>query len=241
MPRIPAHTIGPAPARRRPAVVVFDVIETLASLDPVAARLQRHGLDRPVLASWFTRLLRDGMAITSAGGYARFVEVAASALRAETRGALSDDEIAHVVGGFTELTPQPDAAAAIRGAADAGMRVFTLSNGAATSARDFLDRAGVVDMVDAVLSIDEVQAWKPSPAPYELAVRTAGVPPDRVAMVAVHSWDIYGAGQAGLTTGWCPRLEGAPTGLFGAAHVTADTVAGVVAALAGLPDEVEHG
>jgi len=228
-------------ARRRPAVVVFDVVETLASLDPVAARLARHGLERRVLACWFTRLLRDGMAITAAGGYARFVEVATSALRAETGGGLSDAEITDVVGGFAELTLQPDAAAAIRAAADAGMRVFTLSNGAAASARDFLDRAGVADMVEAVLSIDDVRAWKPSPAPYELAMRTVGVAPDRVAMVAVHSWDIYGAGRAGLTTGWCPRLEGAPTGLFGAAHVTADTLDGVVAALAGLPDEVEHG
>ncbi len=181
------------------------------------------------------------MAITAAGGYARFVALAASALRTETRGGLSDDEITDVVGGFAELTPQPDAAAAIRDAAEAGMRVFTLSNGAAASARDFLDRAGVADLVEAVLSIDEVQAWKPSPAPYELAVRTAGVPADRVAMVAVHSWDIYGAGQAGLTTGWCPRLEGAPTALFGAAHVTAATLDGVIDALAGLPDEVDHG
>lgn len=166
------------------------------------------------------------MAITAAGGYARFIVVAASALRAEIGGGLSDNEITDMVGGFADLTSQPDAGPAIRAAADAGMRVFTLSNGAAASARDFLDRAGVAELVEAVLSIDDVQARKPSPAPYELAVRTAGVAPDRVAMVAVHSWDIYGAGRAGLTTGWCPRLEGTPTGLFGAAHVTADTLDG---------------
>lgn len=224
-------------ASLRPAVVVFDVLETLASLDPVAARLAGYGLDRSVLASWFMRLLRDGMAITAAGGYAGFAEVAASSLRAETRGALSDQQITEVVSGFAELTPQPDAAVAIRAAAEAGMRVFTLSNGAATNTRGFLDRAGVADVVEAVLSIDDVQVWKPSPAPYELAVRTASVPPHRVAMVAVHSWDLYGAGRVGLTTGWCPRLELAPTALFGAADVTADTLDGVVAALAGLPEQ----
>jgi len=164
------------------------------------------------------------MAITAAGGYARFIVVAASALRAEIGGGLSDNEITDMVAG--SRTSPRSRTRDRRSAADAGMRVFTLSNGAAASARDFLDRAGVAELVEAVLSIDDVQARKPSPAPYELAVRTAGVAPDRVAMVAVHSWDIYGAGRAGLTTGWCPRLEGTPTGLFGAAHVTADTLDG---------------
>lgn len=224
--------------RRRPRVVVFDVVETLAGLDPVADRLARHGLDRGELSGWFTRMLRDGMALTAAGGYAGFAEVAGSALAAHTRGALSDDQIDEVVAGFGELDPQPDAVAAVRAARDAGMRVFTLTNGAAATTRAFLDRAGVAGEVEDVLSIDDVRAWKPNAAVYRYAVETADVPPGRVALVAVHSWDIFGARQAGLTTGWCPRLEGAPTPVFGAADVVADTLDEVVAGLADLPEEL---
>ena len=114
------------------------------------------------------------------------------------------------------------------------MRVFTLSNGAPASTRGFLDRAGVADLVERVLSIDEVGAWKPSPAPYALAITAAGVPAERVALVAVHSWDLHGAHQAGLTTGWCPRLEGQQTPVFATADVVADTLDGVITALAAL-------
>jgi len=71
-------------------------------------------------------------------------------------------------------------------------------------------------------------------APYELAVREAGVPADRVALVAVHSWDVHGARQVGLTTGWCPRLEGEQTPVFAPADITADTLDGVIAGLAAL-------
>ncbi len=220
--------------RVRPDVVVFDVVETLACLDLVAARLLECHQPEELLARWFTRLVRDGMALTAAGSYAGFADVAASALHAETRHALSEEQIGYVVAGFGELTPQPDAVPAIRAAVSAGMRVFTLSNGAPASTRGFLERAGVADLVERVLSIDEVGAWKPSPAPYALAVTAAGVPAERVALVAVHSWDLHGAHQAGLTTGWCPRLEGQQTPVFATADVVADTLDGVITALAAL-------
>lgn len=225
--------------RLRPEIVVFDVVETLASLDPVAARLAEHGLGEHVLGAWFSRLLRDGMALTLAGGYAGFADVAASALKAETRGALTDDQIGQVVGAFGELTPQPDAVPAIRKARAAGMRVFTLSNGAAATTRGFLECAGVAGEVEQVLAIDDVRAWKPARAPYGHAVAQGGVPAQRVALVAVHSWDIYGGRRAGLTTGWCPRLEGAPVDVFGPADVTAVTLDGVIAGLAALPESSE--
>ena len=221
--------------RVRPDVVVFDVVETLASLDAVRDRLSRLQQPDWLLQQWFTRLLRDAMAITAAGDYRTFLDVAASALDAETRGTLAPAQIDFAVGGFGELTAQPDAAAAIDAAKHAGFRVFTLSNGSEQATRAFLDRTGLDLRVDEVLSVDAVRAWKPAPGPYELAIDRAQVPAARTALVAVHSWDIHGAHRAGLTTGWCPRLESVPTPTFTGADVTSDTLPGVVDALASLP------
>jgi len=223
------------PARVRPDVVIFDVVETLATLDTVQTHLAEVGLLPGLLPIWFTRVLRDAMALTLAGDYRGFADVAASALHAETRGALTDAQVEAVVAGFGNLTPQPDAVTAVQAAAEAGARVFTLSNGAADATRSFLDRAGLTASVERVLSIDQARAWKPARAPYELAVDATGVPAERVALVAVHSWDIHGAHAAGLTTGWCPRLEGEPTRAFTPADVSAATLDGVVDALMALP------
>lgn len=221
--------------RLRPHVVVFDVVETLASLEPVQKRLAELHQPPDLLARWFTRLIRDGMALTSAGSYAGFAEVAASALDTETQQALSAKQITAAVAAFGELTTQPDTVSAVQAASRAGFRLFALSNGPAASTQGFLQRAGLADSFERILSVDEVRAWKPVRAPYELAVRRAGVPAERVALVAVHSWDIHGAHRAGLTTGYCPRLEGRPTRVFAPADVVAETLDGVIDALAALP------
>jgi 2-haloacid dehalogenase len=233
-------TIGAAGQLRdagviRPSVVIFDVVGTLASLDPVRSRLESVGQPTHVFEGWFARLLRDGMALTLSGGYRPFGEVAASALAAHTRGALSVDQINYVTAGFGELTAQPDAVTAVQAAAAAGLRVFTLSNGGHTATRAFLDRAGLTDRVEKVLSIDDIQAWKPARAAYEYATQTADVAPGDAALVAVHSWDIEGARRAGLTTGWCSREEHIRIPVFAAADVSAATLDGVIAALASLP------
>ncbi|MEV0946911.1 haloacid dehalogenase type II [Rhodococcus sp. NPDC049939] len=221
--------------RVRPEVVVFDVVETLASLDAVRARLNHLGQPNSLLERWFTRLLRDAMAMTSSGDYRSFLEVAASALHAEAHSELSKSQIDFAVTGFGQLTAQPEAAATIEAAQEAGFRIFALSNGSEKSTRAFFDRSGLAPKVEEVLSVDAVKVWKPAPAPYKLAVERAGVPAERVALVAVHSWDIHGAHRAGLTTGWCPRLETFPTPVFTSADVTSDSLPGVIHALARLP------
>src|SRR6185369_289002 len=51
----------------RPAVVAFDVIETLMSLEPLRERLTEIGQPAYMLEAWYTRTLRDGMALSETG------------------------------------------------------------------------------------------------------------------------------------------------------------------------------
>lgn len=215
-----------------PEVFVFDVVGTLADLQPVENRMQARGLPAGSLDPWFRHMLRDAMALTLAGDYRPFPDVAASALRSHTRGALSDDDVEWILGGFSETRPHPDAVPAVDAALKSGARVFALSNGAASSTEGFLDRAGIRDRVEQILSIDDVRAWKPSPAPYRLAVERAGVPASSMAMIAVHGWDLHGASRVGLRTGWCSREEGVLTPAFARPDVVADRLDDVVRGLA---------
>lgn len=54
--------------RTRPAVVAFDVVGTLFSLAPIAARMREAELPEGRLTEWFARFLRDGL--TSGWGLA---------------------------------------------------------------------------------------------------------------------------------------------------------------------------
>jgi 2-haloacid dehalogenase len=60
------------------------------------------------------------------------------------------------------------------------------------------------------LSGETVQAYKPAPEVYRLAVDAAGCPPHRVLMVAAHAWDLRGAQAQGMRTAYVQRPGGDP-------------------------------
>jgi len=112
----------------------------------------------------------------------------------------------------------------------------TLTNGGAKVTEALLERAGIAEHIERIIAVEEVHAWKPSAAPYLHAAHLCGVPPDRLALVAAHSWDIHGARRAGLVTGWVSRLEHSFPPTFAPADVTGDDLVQVVDRLLALPD-----
>jgi 2-haloacid dehalogenase len=205
---------------RRPAVVAFDVIETLMSLEPLRARLADIGQPPALLEAWYTRTLRDGMALSATGDYVPFSEVAEAALRGLTHYTVSDEQVAAAMAGFSELPAFPDALPAMTSLSEAGLRVACLTNGSAYFASSFVNRSGLGSLVDRVISVGEVYRWKPAGVVYRYATEVMDTTPDRMALVAAHDWDCHGAKRAGLTTGWVSRKSGG----FGAPFAPPDVV-----------------
>src|SRR5258706_925300 len=115
----------------RPAVVAFDVIETLMTLEPLRERLTEIGQPPHLLEAWYTRTLRDGMALSATGVFAPFTDVAEAALRGLTSYTISDEQVAQVMAAFGELPAFPDALPAMTALTEAGMPVACLANGSA--------------------------------------------------------------------------------------------------------------
>lgn len=219
----------------RPRVVLFDVVETLISLEPLRSRFTDVGAPPWLLERWFDRLLRDGMALTLAGDYEPFPRVAAAALRTLTRGEISDDAVEHVLAGFAELPAHTDVEPAMRLLAEHGIRLMCLSNGAAQTTQDFLHRAGLASHVEQVLSVTDVHSWKPPARVYHYALANTDSSAEQVALVAVHAFDCHGAHRAGLTTGWASRLEGHYSEIFAPADVVGGDLVEVARGLLALP------
>lgn len=225
-----------APTPHRPDALVFDVVETLFSLDTVGAVLERLGVGaEAALDLFFARMLRDAFALGSLGEYRPFSEFADGAL-AVVAPELSADDRAEVLAAFSELGVHPDVAPALDLFREAGVRIAALTNGSAANTTSLLERHGLADSFESVVSVDEVTTWKPQPAPYRYVADRLGLDGDRVAMVAVHAWDLHGARRAGLVTGWASRLEGTWADVFAPPDVIADDLIGVAEGLLGLPD-----
>jgi 2-haloacid dehalogenase len=197
---------------RRPAVVVFDVNETLSDLAPLGARFEDVGAPAGLARTWFAGVLRDGFALTSVGVSERFARIAETNLRAALQGLSldrsADEAVVHVMEGFGALPVHPDVPDGVRALAGLGGRLVTLSNGSASVAQGLLERAGLRDHFERLLSVEDAGIWKPAPGAYAYALRQCGVEPADAMLVAVHPWDVDGAGRAGLTTAWLNRSGG---------------------------------
>ena len=218
----------------RPAVVAFDVIETLMSIEPLRERLTAAGQPPHLLEAWYTRTLRDGMALSATGDYATFTDVAESSLRGLTNYSLSDEQVAQIMAGFTELPAFPDAVPAITALTEAGVRVACLTNGSAYLASSFVNRSGLGALVDRVITVGEVFRWKPAGVVYRYAAEVMDVPAERMALVAAHDWDCHGAKRAGLTTGWVSRKSGGYGAPFAPPDVVGDDLTEVASKLLAL-------
>lgn len=215
----------------RPLLIAFDVNETLFSLDAVGAALDAAGAPDGTLQRWFGKVLADGFALTCAGDFVAFRDLALETLARmlEDRSAADD-----VLDAFANLDPHPDVAPALERVDGAGVSAVTLTNGHADMTAHLLDRAGLRHLVAGCHDVGEVRRWKPAALPYVHCAERNGVAPARTALVAVHAWDVHGARRAGLVTGYATRHEGGSAAHFAAADVTADDLTGVVDALLAL-------
>jgi 2-haloacid dehalogenase len=197
---------------RRPAVIVFDVNETLSDMSPLGRRFEDIGAPAHLAKTWFAGLLRDGFALTTVGASEPFARIAAEALRVALDGLSlnreAEDAVQHVMEGFATLGVHPDVPDGVRALHDLGIRLVTLSNGSASVAEALFDRAGIRSDFEALLSVEEAGVWKPATAAYAYALDTCGVDPMEAMLVAVHPWDIDGAARAGLATAWVNRAGG---------------------------------
>lgn len=205
-------------------VLVLDVNETLSDLEPLRARFEAAGLPGESLDTWFAATLRDGFALTAAGATATFRSIGTDVLRAQlaAHGREPDDATVNaVLSGFTQLRTHPDVVPGLRRLHADGMRLVTLTNGAAALSERMFAEAGLLDLLEHRLDVERPGKWKPHPAPYEYAAQVCGVPVERMALVAVHPWDVDGARRAGLRTIYLDR-RGTP---YPEAFLPADLVA----------------
>ena len=101
-----------------------------------------------------------------------------------------------------QLSARPDALQAFEMLKREGVRIAALTNGSISSTKSLLERAGLLDLVEHVISVDEVKLSKPRREVYEHAAQTMKVEPGELALLAAHPWDVNGAKAAGLTTAY---------------------------------------
>ena len=226
-----------------PAVIVFDVNETLSDMSAMKARFVQVGAPAHLATTWFAALLRDGFALAAAGGTAPFSVIGSELLRQVLRDVPLlrelDEAVEHIMAGFGLLKLHPDVPEGVRALTGTGMRLVTLSNGSAEVARSLLAAAELAAHFEVRLSVEDAGAWKPMRAAYDYAAEACGVRPSELLLVAVHPWDIHGAAEAGLATAWLNRGGDTYPSYFTAPDYTVTRLAELAPLLVDAPEGSE--
>jgi 2-haloacid dehalogenase len=193
----------------RPKVILFDVNETLLDLRPMTEGIGKLlGAGPEAARLWFTTLLQHSLVATVAGKYLDFAEVGAACLRmvAASHGVeLSEDAAREAVAPMRSLPPHGDVAPALGRLRDAGFRLFTLTNNSKSAVADQVKNAGLTDYFEALLSVDDVEKYKPHAEVYRWAADRVGADVSGCLLVAAHGWDVAGAKWAGMQSAFVAR------------------------------------
>ena len=107
---------------------------------------------------------------------------------------------------YLELDCYPEVPGVLATLKDAGLATAILSNGSPMMLEAAVERAGIGDVLDSVISVDEIGVYKPSPEVYELAMGEFGVGRGQVSFQSSNAWDAAAAATFGFRVAWCNRF-----------------------------------
>jgi 2-haloacid dehalogenase len=111
---------------------------------------------------------------------------------------------------YLTLSAFPDVKPGLEALKTRGFRLAILSNGEPKMLETAARSAGILALLDDVVSVEEVKIFKPSPRVYNLAPERLGVSNAELGFVSSNSWDAAGAASAGLRTFWIQRSAAEP-------------------------------
>ncbi len=199
---------------------VFDAYGTLFDFASAAAGCADVLGDQaaPLTALWREKQLQYSWLRAVQGRHADFWQVTGEALDFALEALRLHDAglRERLMNLYLTLAAFPDVSQVLRALRAAGLRTAILSNGSPAMLRAAVENAGLGDLLDLSLSVEEVGVYKPHPKVYQLAVDRLALMPGAIVFLSSNAWDAYAASAFGLRTIWCNRYGQAPERLPGA-------------------------
>ena len=195
------------------SIYAFDAYGTLFD---VHAAVRRHAAAlgpeaAPFSALWRAKQLEYSWVRTLAGRYQDFWTLTEQALDFAFASYPSADRGLRpaLIEAYRRLDCYPEVPELIRGLKRQDKQLAILSNGTPDMLASAVAAAGLEGCFDAVLSVDEVRAYKADQRVYDLVTTHFRVYPEAVSFQSSNRWDVAGAAVYGLRSVWINR-SGAP-------------------------------
>ena len=197
--------------------LTFDIFGTVMDLagslaGPAGHFLEVHGSEmtgQAFYADWRDRQrieqYQDNLLMLGHSGYLETCRRAFVYCLKKHNVSYTADAVQEFMKVYQGLQPYDDAIEGLRSLAGR-YKLVALSNGEQWYLEELLGN-NVPIKFDAIISVDQVGAFKPSPGIYRKAIQRLGCEPGEAMMVAAHAFDILGAQACGFRAAYVNRYQ----------------------------------
>ena len=197
--------------------LVFDVYGTLFDVYSVKEKCRELYSDKgeEVSIVWRQKQLQYSFLRQLMGQYEPFSQITKDALDYTlTKLGLPYDEekVETLLEAYRNLEAHPESAEILEQMRDKKIAVF--SNGSRDMLEPLIKNSVLFELIDEIISVDDIKQYKPTPASYSYALKVLGVERHEVLFMSSNEWDIAGAKSFGFQTAWINR-DGMPLDKLG--------------------------
>jgi len=193
---------------------VFDAYGTLFDVNSAAAQAKDALGEKwqPLADTWRAKQLQYTWLRGLMGRHADFWQVTEDALEFAMASHKIDDRALRerLMGLYLRLQAYPEVKDALTRLKAKGMKLAILSNGAPKMLASAAENSGIADLLDAVLSVEEVKVFKPHPSVYRLPGERFKLSPGEMCFLSSNAWDAHAAKACGFRVLWCNRFGQPP-------------------------------
>ena len=193
---------------------VFDAYGTLFDVHSAAGRYRDELGEKAgaVSQTWRTKQLEYTWLRSLMGRYVDFWQVTQDGLdyALDAHGVDHPSLREKLLRAYHELACYPEVPETLKQLRQLGHGTAILSNGTAEMLASGVRNSKLDDLLDAVLSVEEVGVFKPDPRVYRLAVERLGVSAPEILFFSSNAWDVAGAATFGFQSVWVNRFGQRP-------------------------------
>lgn len=184
---------------------LFNLRSVHSAIEPVlgdmADAFEQIWREKQVEFSFRRGLMRDyapfSVCIADAFDYAAF--------RMDLR--LDAEQRENILAAYRTLAPYPDVVEGLSKLRMAGYQLWILSNGAPDDLQVLVKGAGLDEFLEGIVSVDEIQSFKPNPEVYQHFLDRTGARKEETWLVSGNTFDFIGAMSFGMRGAFVKRSE----------------------------------
>ena len=212
---------------------VFDAYGTLFDVNAAAAHCQDDLGEtwQPLAEMWRLKQLQYTWLRGLMGRHVDFWQVTGDALDyAMDSLNVSDSALRErLMDLYLALDAYPEVKGVLTTLKSAGLKTAILSNGAPRMLEAAVSNAGIGEVLDAILSVEDVGIFKPHPSVYQMGVDRLGLPAEGMSFQSSNAWDAAAAAAFGYRVVWINRFGQARERIPDPPHAEIKTLEGLPA------------